>query len=317
MTCDFPLYDLHKFVWKPIRRFHSDIYKLVKAITLTRDHIAYILSRVNSTGKSASVHDSLCHWLLKSLDVWLPWVQQEGTFKDTIYIGGMFPSLVEPKAVWSSPGDEVGAQMALQEVNNDKNTLPRFRLELLVTPTQCRGDLVVKAFIRYINRIDSEQVVGILGPACSKATIPIAKVSRFYNTILMGYGAEDVSLSDRTKFPLFYRTNPSIDEFKYAYLSIFRTFDWKNYASLREGKYPVNTVRSRTEYLTKHGIQVLSREIPSETNLNAEGYVASVIESKKTIIVLDTFPAATRVFICEAYRKVRFTSMLIICSLVF
>ncbi|XP_020623453.1 uncharacterized protein LOC110060978 [Orbicella faveolata] len=268
--CDFPMYDLRKFVWKEIQNRYKDIYGLVRAITLTREHIADILQQINITRNNTSINDSVCHWLNKSRDVWLPWIQAETSVKRTVLIGGMFPSLVEPKAIWSSPGVEVGAQLAVKEINKDINILNRCRLELLVAPTQCRRELVIPAYVRYLNRDESQKVIGIVGPACSKATLPIAEVSRFHNTILMGYGADDVSLSDRTRFPLFFRTNPSIDEFKLAYLSVFRAFKWKHCAILREAKYPVNTVRSRTEFLTKHGIQVLSREMPSDGDLDAK-----------------------------------------------
>jgi len=301
--CDSPIYDLHKFVWREIQQRYKDIYGLVKDITLTREQITEILQQINTTRNNSLVHDAVCHWLKKTRDIWLPWIQAETTAKRTVYIGGMFPSLVEPKAIWSSPGDEVGAQMAVEEINNDKNLLKRFRLELLVAPTQCRRELVIPAYIRYMNRDGSQGVIGVVGPACSKATLPIAEVSRFYNTVLMGYGADDVSLSDRTKFPMFFRTNPSIDEFKSVYLSLFRAFDWKHCAILREAKYPVNTVRSRTEFLTKHGIQVLSRELPSDGDLDVSSYVNSVAESKVTVIILDAYPAATRAVTCEAYRE--------------
>lgn len=304
--CDFPLYDLHKFVWKEIKQRYKDIYRLVKAITLTRAHIIDILQHINTT-KNASIDESVCHWINKTSDTWLPRIQAETNVKRTVFIGGMFPSRVEPKAIWSSPGDEIGAQMAVKEINNDENVLGRFRLELLVAPTQCRRELVIPAYIRYLNRDESEKVIGIVGPACSKATLPIAEVSRFHNTILMGYGADDVSLSDKMRFPMFFRTNPSIDEFKSAYLSLFRAFNWKHCAILREAKYPVNTVRSRTEFLTKHGIQVLSRELPSDGKLDASNYISSVVESKVTVIILDAYPAATRAVTCQAYREVSLT----------
>ncbi|PFX22226.1 Gamma-aminobutyric acid type B receptor subunit 1 [Stylophora pistillata] len=301
--CDFPLYDLRKFVWKEIQMRYKDIYGLLKAISLTREQITDILQQVGTTQNSTSINDSVCHWMNKSRDIWLPWIQAETTAKRIVYIGGMFPSLVEAKAVWSSPGDEVGAQLAIKEINREIRVLERCKLELLVAPTQCRRELVISAYIRYLNLDHAQKVIGIVGPACSKATLPIAEVARFHNTILMGYGADDVSLSDRTRFPMFFRTNPSVDEFKLAFLSIFRAFSWKKCAILREAKYPVNTVQSRTEFLTKNGVQVLSRELPSDEDLDAQSYVKNVAESKLTVIMLDAYPAVTRAVTCQAYKE--------------
>ena len=259
---------------------------------------------MNATRYNASIEEHVCRWLNKSRDVWFPWIQAQTATKRTVYIGGMFPSLVEPKAIWSSPGDELGAQMAFYEVNNDTSILNSLTLKLLVAPTQCRRELVIAAYIRYLNRDPSENVIGILGPACSRATLPIAEASRFRKTILMGYGADDVSLSDRTRFPFFFRTNPSVDEFKAAYLSLFRAFGWKHCAILREAKYPVDSVRSRTEFLNKHGIQVLSRELTSSGDLDVSGYISTVVESKVTVIILDAYPAVTRAVTCQAYKQV-------------
>ena len=298
------MYDLHKYIWKEIQKRCNDIYRLVKAITLTREQLTELMRPINATRYNASIEEHVCRWLNKSRDVWFPWIQAQTATKRTVYIGGMFPSLVEPKAIWSSPGDEIGAQMAVYEVNNDASILNSLTLKLIVAPTQCRRELVIAAYIRYLNRDPSENVIGILGPACSRATLPIAEASRFRKTILMGYGADDVSLSDRTRFPLFFRTNPSVDEFKAAYLSLFRAFGWKNCAILREAKYPVDTVRSRTEFLNKHGIQVLSRVLTSSGDLDVSGYISTVVESKVTVIILDAYPAVTRAVTCQAYKQV-------------
>ena len=224
--------------------------------------------------------------------------------KRTIFIGGMFPNSAGSEAVWTSPGDEVGAQIAVDHVNAKEGVLTNYRLKLLVAATQCRRELVVQAYIRYLNRDPSEKVIGILGPACSKATVPLAQVAPFHNTILMGYGADDVSLSDRTKYPLYFRTVPTIDDFKFVYLSLFEELKWTQCVTLRETKYPANTVRSRTNFLTKNGIKVVSREVSTEKGLDAKGYVSALKESKLTVVILNAYPEATRAIMCEAYKQV-------------
>jgi gamma-aminobutyric acid type B receptor len=263
-----------------------------------------MIQRAGLENVSTAPSKTVCDWLIQNNRTWLPWIPVRKAIKRKIYIGGMFPSLTGPEAVWSSPGDELGALMAIESVNRETAVLKDYVLEMPVVPTQCRRELVLSAYISYLNRDPSCKVVGILGPACSKATLPMAAVSHFHNMIVMGYGADDVSLSDRTRYPNYFRTAPSIDEFKIAYLALFDKFHWKRCVTLRERRYPAATVVSRTEFLTNNGVYVLSREIPSEKELDAKAYVNSIKDSGLTVIILNAYPSATRAIMCEAYRQV-------------
>ena len=49
------------------------------------------------------------------------------------------------------------------------------------------------------------------GPGCSDEAEPIAALSRHFNMLVVSYGAEASSLSDRQKYPYFYRTIPQVD----------------------------------------------------------------------------------------------------------
>lgn len=59
-----------------------------------------------------------------------------------------------------------------------------------------------------------------LGPGCSDEAEPIAALSRHFNMLVVSYGAEASSLSDRQKYPYFYRTIPQVDHHKYELLLV-------------------------------------------------------------------------------------------------
>lgn len=303
-TCSSP-FDLRKFVWKGLKSNYDDILGLMTRLRLQGKYLSEMVQQAALDNISNAPHKTVCNWLIQNNSTWFPWLPLRTTNKREIYIGGMFPSLSGPEAVWSSPGDEIGALMAIDSVNKETAVLKDYVLKLPIVSTQCRRELVLKAYISYLNRDPSRKVVGILGPACSKATMPMAAVSRFHNMIVMGYGADDVSLSDRTRYPYYFRTAPSIDEFKIAYLALFDKFNWKRCVTLREMRYPAATVVSRTEFLTSNGIYVLSREIPSEKELDAKAYIKSIKNSGITVIILNAYPPATRAVMCEAYKQVR------------
>lgn len=303
-TCS-PPFNVRKFVWKGLKSNYDDILGLMTRLRLQGKYLSEMVQQAALDNISNAPHKTVCNWLIQNNSTWFPWLPLRTTNKREIYIGGMFPSLSGPEAVWSSPGDEIGALMAIDSVNKETAVLKDYVLKLPIVSTQCRRELVLKAYISYLNRDPSRKVVGILGPACSKATMPMAAVSRFHNMIVMGYGADDVSLSDRTRYPYYFRTAPSIDEFKIAYLALFDKFNWKRCVTLREMRYPAATVVSRTEFLTSNGIYVLSREIPSEKELDAKAYIKSIKNSGITVIILNAYPPATRAVMCEAYKQVR------------
>lgn len=296
-----PTYELRKFVWKKLRDDYDDIVYMISRIQMQRNQLSQIMQQQTADKNTSK---TVCEWLEQNSRIWSPWIPTRNATKSKIYLGGMFPSLTGPEAVWSSPGDELGAIMAVETVNRDTAVLKDYELKMPIVGTQCRRELVLNAYISYLNRDPSRKVVGILGPACSKPTLPIAAVSHYHNMIVMGYGADDVSLSDRKRYPYYFRTAPSVDEFKFAYLALFDKFKWKRCVTLRDSRYPATTLVSRTEYLNKHGVEVLSREIPNEKGLDAKTYVRNVKQSSQTIIMLNAYPPATRAIMCEAYKQV-------------
>ena len=253
---------------------------------------------------NATTKQAVCRWLRKSKETLTSWLSSATPEKTTIYIGGLFPSREEPQAIWFSPGVETGARMAVERINTDPRILEKHELILLVQPTQCRRELVMNAYITYLDQ-PNKKMIGVIGPACSRATMPLAEVSKFRNTILMGYGASEVSFSDRERFPYYFRTVPTVSEFKRAYVHLFRLFGWRYCATLAESKYPQGTFSSRAEYFFTHGIDIVSsRVMPSDVPLNAAGYVKSLKESKVMVVLLYAYPEFTREVLCEAYKQV-------------
>mgnify|MGYP001794146040 CR=1 FL=1 len=301
--CDFSIHEAYKLIWTPLQYSHKDIRDLVSNVFMGYDRMTEILQEINSANDT--IENSVCKWLRKATGIWTSWLSSaRAESKKKIFIGGMFPSKVEPEAVWSSPGDETGAHMAVERINADPKVLNDYELVLRVQPTQCRRELVIDAYITYLDQPD-QNIIGVLGPACSKATTPLAEVSKFRNTILVGYAAGDISFSDRKRFPYYFRTLPTVSEFKTAYVHFFRYFGWKRCATLSESKSPPGTVSARAEYFTNQGIDIVSsRVLPSHKPLDAKGYIKSLKEGKVAIVILDAYPEFTRQIMCEAYKEV-------------
>ena len=60
----------------------------------------------------------------------------------------------------------------------------------------------------------------LTGPACSDAAEPIAALTRHFHTMMVSYTAEAASLSDREKYPYFFRTIPQVNQHRWVTLSL-------------------------------------------------------------------------------------------------
>ena len=195
--------------------------------------------------------------------------------------------------------------MALERIQRDPGILSNYSLELLVKDTQCRTDLTLNAYIDFVSQQSNQTFVGILGPACSIQAEIVAEVSHYHNIIVMGYSVEAVSLADRKKYPLFFRTSSSYFEFKRAYASLFKSLDWKQYATLTEANYASSIVTGVHEHLAKLGVQlVYSRLIVIQNTVDIETYLRTLKDSTARVIIGNLFSSVARAVICEAYKQV-------------
>jgi len=127
--------------------------------------------------------------------------------------------------------------MALEKINEDTSILTNYTLHIITKNTQCQTSLVLNSYIQFVSPLQQLPIAGILGPACSVQAEIVAEVSPFYNTIVMGYSLDGISLANRRKYPLFFRTSPSYSEFKKAYSALFHYFGWTQYAALTDVNY--------------------------------------------------------------------------------
>ena len=53
--------------------------------------------------------------------------------------------------------------MAISRVNQDKSVLPKYDLQILYINSQCKADVAMKEFIKYVQNDDVGPIVGVLG----------------------------------------------------------------------------------------------------------------------------------------------------------
>ncbi|KAL4235040.1 hypothetical protein ACF0H5_006678 [Mactra antiquata] len=301
MDCDFGLNQFTKVVWSKMKTSVPEAYHVISKLTFHQDEYTSLLQMFR---KYSHVDTIACEWVRSNEHIWQKWLPSNLSNKTRIYLGGLFPLT---GFYWMEPGLVQGGQVALDLINKDPGILPEHHLELIVSNSECLPDVSMKAFIKYITNT-SVPIAGILGPGCSDEAEPIAALSRHFNMLVVSYGAEASSLSDRTKYPYFFRTIPQFDHHKYVYESFFKSMRWSKIGAISEGGQEFTNFHTLLQdHLHQAGITVaVKRRIVrnlSMDKLDVSQIFADLREQKVRVIIADVFMFAARAIMCEAWRQ--------------
>ncbi|KAH3769941.1 hypothetical protein DPMN_171220 [Dreissena polymorpha] len=297
--CDFGLNQFTKVVWSKVKTSIPEAYHVISKMTFHQDEYVRLLQLRNS-----NAYDVACNWTKENEAIWKTWLPENLSNKTRIYLGGLFPM---SGLYWSEPGLVQGGELALDLINNDSSILPEHRLEMVVSNTECLPDVAMKAFIKYITNT-TVPIAGILGPGCSDEAEPIAALSRHFNMLTISYGAEASSLSDRQKYPYFYRTIPQLDHHKFVYESFFKAMNWHQVGAISEGgqEFPEYHLLLQ-DHLQHSGISVVvKKQLVRNYQLNqvdVSQIFADLRAQNVRVIIADFFVFAARAVMCEAWRQ--------------
>ncbi|XP_046552230.1 guanylate cyclase D-like [Haliotis rubra] len=301
--CDFDVNQLNKVVWHKIKSNAPKAYDLISKMTFSQDDYDHIL-QLHNQNVTATADDIACRWIHHHNSTWKAWMPKDLSNKTKIYLGGLFPISGE---LWTAPGLVEGGRLAIEMVNRDPRILPEHQLEMLVSDTRCVADEAMRAFIKFITeKTPTSPMAGILGPGCSDTAVPIAALSKHFNMVLVSYGAEASSLTDRSKYPYFFRTIPQINYHRFLYGKLFKQMGWENVGALAESgqEFPDYHIQLQS-YLQKKGISVIAKRqiVRSGSNIDVSQIFAELRNRNVRIIIADFYDSAARAVMCEAYRQ--------------
>lgn len=301
MDCDFGLNQFTKIVWSKLKSSVPEAFHVISKLTFHQDEYIQLLQMFH---RYSYPDEIACAWVRDHETIWKTWLPENLSNKTRIYLGGLFPLTGQ---YWMEPGLVQGGELALDLINQDPYILPEHQLEMVVSNSECLPDVAMKAFIKYITNT-TIPIAGILGPGCSDEAEPIAALSRHFNMLVVSYGAEASSLSDRQKYPYFYRTIPQVDHHKYVYESFFKSMNWKQIGAISEGgqEFP-NYHLMLQEHLQHAGISVVvKRRLVRNFTLNkldVSQIFADLRARNVRVIIADVFVFAARAVMCEAWRQ--------------
>lgn len=80
----------------------------------------------------------------------------------------------------------------------------------------------------------------------------IAETAKMYNLVVFGYGSSSPALSNRNRFPTFFRTHPSAILHNPTRVKLFRHFGWKRIAIIFELEEVFETVSKKQRVTTSY-----------------------------------------------------------------
>lgn len=222
-------------------------------------------------------------------------VQAQQKDKDLV-MGGLFP--ISGNAGWlGGQGCLPAALMALDDVNRSPDLLPGYRLVLHWNDSKCNPGL---GATEMYDLIYNKPVKLLMLGGCSIVCSTVAETARMYNLVVVGYGSSSPALSNRERFPTFFRTHPSATIHNPTRVRLFKKFGWNRIAVLLEAEELfVETGKDLEKRCKENGIEILSR---ISFLADPKDAVKNLQRQDARIIVGMFYGSAARKVLCEAYK---------------
>lgn len=233
-NCRYELTPILKYYAKSLEK-DKKLTHAINSFFISNDHLEFIqreLATQRTMGNDTEFiyNEVACKWLLENEKTYKKWrlPKKSENSKETLSIGGIFPINIMDRGYLNMIG---AARRAEQAINENATILPDYQLKVIINDGQCKSDIVMNALIFYYT---TQNMLGVLGPACSETVEPVAGISKHLNMMIMSYSADGGSFTDRKSYPYFFRTIGSKSDYVGVYVSIMRALGWNRVSMLTE-----------------------------------------------------------------------------------
>ncbi|XP_077600201.1 gamma-aminobutyric acid type B receptor subunit 1 isoform X2 [Stigmatopora nigra] len=215
--------------------------------------------------------------------------------KKKLYIGALFPM----SGGW--PGGQAclpAAKMALALVNERADILPDYELELIHYDSMCDPGEATKLLY---DLLYTEPIKIVLMPGCSSVSTLVAEAARMWNLIVLSYGSSSPALSNRQRFPTFFRTHPSATLHNPTRVQLFQKWKWTKIATIQQTtEVFTSTLDDLEERVKEAGIEISVRQ----SFLTDPAVAVKNLKRQDARIIVGLFyeTEARKVF-CEVYKE--------------
>ncbi|ELU10782.1 hypothetical protein CAPTEDRAFT_200216 [Capitella teleta] len=146
---------------------------------------------------------------------------------------------------------------------------------------------------------DEPTKIMLLGGFPSHVAVAVAQTARWWNMIQISPAAFDPDLSQRTKYPYFFRTRAALTTFNAARKSLLDHFSWTRIAIIaRQTDYFITTTDMMTVYLEDHGIDALTTEV-YQTEAQPMNEIKRIKQLDARIVFVFAFEEHARKIFCQ------------------
>ncbi|XP_025112675.1 gamma-aminobutyric acid type B receptor subunit 1-like [Pomacea canaliculata] len=234
---------------------------------------------------------SIRKWLILSTAFW-PLVCPKDI---PLTLGGIFPM----SGSWAGGvACKPAVMMALEMVNNRPDILPRYHLNMQYNDSQCMPGLGTKVLYQLL--YDKPTKIMVLS-GCSSVSTFVAQAANMWNLIVLAYGASSPALSNRERFPMFFRTHPSATVHNPTRVKLFKHFKWNRIATIQETQELfTSTIEDLEKRVKEAGIDIAVRQSFLTDPTNA---VRNLKRQDARVIVGVFYEDMARRVFCQAYKE--------------
>ncbi|XP_070576464.1 gamma-aminobutyric acid type B receptor subunit 2-like [Ptychodera flava] len=200
---------------------------------------------------------------------------------------------------WEGGGIVPAVEMGLDHVNTRNDVLPGYELRMVWNDTRCESGVATRVFFHQLQ--NSPQKIMILGPPCSPGSAVMAETGVHWNLLVLSYSAASPALSNREKYPYYFRTYISDTAFNPARIHLIKKFGWTRVATIHEN-YPLFSlaIDDLLTLLKANNITIIKSESFAE---NPKNQIENLKKSDAKIIIANTYANKARRLFCEAYKQ--------------
>ncbi|XP_014679855.1 PREDICTED: gamma-aminobutyric acid type B receptor subunit 1-like [Priapulus caudatus] len=215
-----------------------------------------------------------------------------------LHIAGLFPM----EGAW--PGGQTlvpATELALSMINNRSDILPGYRLVIHWINDKCWAGLGVHGLHELIFN-DTNIKVLVIGAGCSPVSQATAEVSHYWNLVQISPSSVAPSLSDRKRFPLFFRTATAEDTMNNIRIELMKHLNWKRVSIMQEALEIFTTASEPFVQMLAENNFTLQMNLLIQSGDDPRPSIEILQRNDVRIIFGGFYPErATRVF-CEAYK---------------
>ncbi|KAK3744221.1 hypothetical protein QZH41_013566, partial [Actinostola sp. cb2023] len=212
-----------------------------------------------------------------------------------LFIGGMFP-LSRNSAGLNGSELLSTCELAVEMVNNRSDVLPNYELNLFYNDTKCNEGSGTRILMEYL--LKRPPVIMLLGAGCSSVSRTVSQSAWQWNLVQVSYASTASELSDKNRYPLFYRVLPPDSTRIAALLSFLKFYMWNRIAILGQNdKHEVMSELNK-EMLAQNFTIITSERFAT----NPARHIQNLKEKDARIIVAVLNQDMTRQVFCQAYK---------------